>query len=100
MTRKTAQRVANRKRLARIYCPVLSRWQGKNNRRLVRIPCSLPSRRSLLARPRGGAESPTGRGIEGDDPDALETLTSKDMIDATAVGEGRGEDAEDRRIEG
>jgi hypothetical protein len=38
------------------------------------------------------------RGIEGSDPDALETLTAKDMIDATAQGEGRGEDAEDRQI--
>jgi hypothetical protein len=39
------------------------------------------------------------RGIEGDDPDALETLTARDMIDATAAGEGRDEDAEDRQIE-
>jgi hypothetical protein len=38
------------------------------------------------------------RGIEGDDPDALETLTARDMVDATADGIGRGEDAEDRRI--
>jgi hypothetical protein len=38
------------------------------------------------------------RGIEGDDPDALETLTAREMIDATADGEGRGEDAEDRQI--
>jgi len=38
------------------------------------------------------------RGIEGDDPDALETLTAKEMIDATASGEGRGEDADDRQI--
>ena len=38
------------------------------------------------------------RGIEGDDPDALETLTAVEMIDATAAGEGRGEDAEDRQI--
>jgi Putative lumazine-binding len=38
------------------------------------------------------------RGIEGDDPDALETLTQRDMIDATAEGIGREEDAEDRRI--
>ena len=28
------------------------------------------------------------RGIEGDDPDALETLTAQDMVDATAAGEG------------
>ena len=39
------------------------------------------------------------RGIEGDDPDALETLTAREMIDATAAGEGRREDAPDRRIE-
>jgi hypothetical protein len=39
------------------------------------------------------------RGIEGDDPDALETLTAREMIDATADGEGRGEDAADRQIE-
>ena len=39
------------------------------------------------------------RGIEGDDPDALETLSAQDMIDATAEGEGRGEDARDRQIE-
>ena len=39
------------------------------------------------------------RGIEGDDPDALETLTAKDMIDATGAGEGRGDDVEDRQIE-
>ena len=39
------------------------------------------------------------RGIEGDDPDALETLSATEMIDATAAGEGRGEDAEDRQIE-
>jgi Putative lumazine-binding len=38
------------------------------------------------------------RGIEGDDPDALETLTARDMVDATAEGIGRGEDADDRRI--
>jgi hypothetical protein len=38
------------------------------------------------------------RGIEGDDPDVLETLTAREMIDATAAGEGRGEDAEDRQI--
>jgi hypothetical protein len=31
-------------------------------------------------------------------PDALETLTAREMIDATAEGEGRGEDAADRRI--
>jgi Putative lumazine-binding len=39
------------------------------------------------------------RGIEGDDPDALETLSARQMIDATADGEGRREDAPDRRIE-
>jgi Putative lumazine-binding len=39
------------------------------------------------------------RGIEGDDPDALETLSARQMIDATADGEGRREDATDRRIE-
>ena len=39
------------------------------------------------------------RGIEGDDPDALETLSAGDMIDAAAAGVGRHEDAADRRIE-
>ena len=39
------------------------------------------------------------RGIEGDDPDALETLTAREMIDATAEGEGRVEDAADRQSE-
>ena len=39
------------------------------------------------------------RGIEGEDPDALETLSARQMIDATAEGEGRREDAPDRRIE-
>jgi Putative lumazine-binding len=39
------------------------------------------------------------RGIEGDDPDALETLSAQEMIDATADGVGRSEDAADRRIE-
>jgi Putative lumazine-binding len=39
------------------------------------------------------------RGIEGDDPDALETLLARDMVDATADGEGRREDAADRQIE-
>ena len=39
------------------------------------------------------------RGIEGDDPDALETLSAREMIDATAAGEGCSEDAEDRQIE-
>jgi hypothetical protein len=39
------------------------------------------------------------RGIEGEDPDALETLSAQDMIDATADGEGRREDAADRQIE-
>ena len=39
------------------------------------------------------------RGIEGDDPDALETLSATEMIDATADGEGQREDAPDRQIE-
>jgi putative lumazine-binding protein len=39
------------------------------------------------------------RGLERDDPDALETLTAQEMVDATAEGSGRGEDAPDRRIE-
>jgi Putative lumazine-binding len=39
------------------------------------------------------------RGVEGDDPDALETLSAREMIDATADGVGRGEDAADRQIE-
>jgi Putative lumazine-binding len=39
------------------------------------------------------------RGIEGDDPDALETLSAREMIDATADGVGRLEDAADRKIE-
>jgi hypothetical protein len=39
------------------------------------------------------------RGIEGDDPDALETLSAQEMIGATADGEGYREDAADRRIE-
>jgi hypothetical protein len=39
------------------------------------------------------------RGIEGDDPNALETLSAKDMIDATTSGEGRREDSADRGIE-
>ena len=39
------------------------------------------------------------RGIEGDDPDALETLSAPEMIDATADGVGRREDAADRGIE-
>ena len=39
------------------------------------------------------------RGMEGDNPDALETLSAQDMIDATAEGEGRREDAADRCIE-
>jgi Putative lumazine-binding len=38
------------------------------------------------------------RGIEGDDPEALETLSAREMVDATAEGVGRGEDAEDRQI--
>jgi hypothetical protein len=39
------------------------------------------------------------RSIEGDDPDALETLSAPEMIDATADGVGRDEDAPDRQIE-
>ena len=39
------------------------------------------------------------RGVEGDDPDALETLSAREMIDATADGVGRAEDASDRQIE-
>ena len=39
------------------------------------------------------------RGIEGDDPDALETLSAGEMIDATAAGQGIREDAADRQIE-
>lgn len=39
------------------------------------------------------------RGIEGEDPDAVETLSARQMIDATAAGEGRREDASDRRID-
>jgi hypothetical protein len=39
------------------------------------------------------------RGIEGDDPDALETLSAGEMIDAAADGVGPREDAADRRIE-
>ena len=39
------------------------------------------------------------RGIEGDDPDALETLSAQRMIDDTARGEGVSMDLPDRRIE-
>jgi hypothetical protein len=39
------------------------------------------------------------RGIEGNDPDALETLSAPEMVDATAAGEGAREDAPDRQIE-
>ena len=39
------------------------------------------------------------RGIEGDDPDALETLTAREMIDETADGVGRAEDAPDRQVD-
>lgn len=39
------------------------------------------------------------RGIEGDDPDALETLSAQEMIEATAEGIGRSEDAPHRCIE-
>jgi hypothetical protein len=38
------------------------------------------------------------RGIEGEDPDALETLTQREMVDATVEGVGREEDAQDRQI--
>ena len=40
-----------------------------------------------------------GRGIEHGDPDALETLSAREMIDATADGEGQREDAADRQLE-
>ena len=39
------------------------------------------------------------RGLEGEDPDALETLSAREMIDATAGRIGRGEDAVDRQID-
>jgi Putative lumazine-binding len=39
------------------------------------------------------------RGIEDEDPDAPETLSARQMIEATADGEERREDAADRRIE-
>jgi hypothetical protein len=39
------------------------------------------------------------RGLEGDDPDVMETLTAREMIDATGQGIGRGEDADDRQID-
>jgi len=39
------------------------------------------------------------RGIEGDDPDALETLSAAEMVEATEEGIGQGEDAPDRQIE-
>lgn len=39
------------------------------------------------------------RGIEGADPDALETLTARAMVDATADGVGKEEDGDDRQIE-
>ena len=38
-------------------------------------------------------------GLEGDDPELMETLTAREMIDATAEGIGRGEDAGDREID-
>jgi hypothetical protein len=38
-------------------------------------------------------------GIEGDDPNALETLTARDLVDATEQGIGPKEDADARRIE-
>jgi hypothetical protein len=38
-------------------------------------------------------------GLEGDDPDMLETLTATEMVDATVDGVGRAEDAEDRQID-
>ena len=38
------------------------------------------------------------RGIEGDDPDVLETLSWHDMVNATSAGVGVAEDAPDRRI--
>lgn len=39
------------------------------------------------------------RGIEGDDPDALETQSARDIIEATTNGVGSREDAADRQIE-
>ena len=39
------------------------------------------------------------RGIEGDDPDALDTLSGQDMIDATAGGEGSSMNLADRQVE-
>ena len=39
------------------------------------------------------------RGIEGDDPDALETLSAQDMINATAEGEGSSMNLADRQVE-
>jgi Putative lumazine-binding len=39
------------------------------------------------------------RGIEGTDPDALETLTAQEMIDATAAGEGSSQNIADRQIQ-
>ncbi len=39
------------------------------------------------------------RGLEGDDPDVMETLTAREMIDATAEGIGSSEDADDRQID-
>ena len=39
------------------------------------------------------------RGVEGDDPDALETLTKDDMVTATREGVGVSEDAPDRQLE-
>jgi hypothetical protein len=40
------------------------------------------------------------RGLEGDEPDTLETLSAREMIDATAEGIGSAEDAEDRHLPG
>ncbi len=39
------------------------------------------------------------RGIERGDPDALETLSAREMIDATEDGEGQREDAPERQLE-
>lgn len=39
------------------------------------------------------------RGLEGDDPDALETLSQRDMVAATRAGLGVAEDTSDRRVE-
>ena len=40
------------------------------------------------------------REIEGDDSDALETLSAMEMVNATAEGAGHGKEADDRQIAG